>query len=85
MGIPQFFGHLSLPGIDPLWEDVPNSVKDELLEFIEEGGAELGERCFWYDVQTKRCKHHKYRPQICRDFEIGNPHCIRLRIDHGIK
>ena len=85
MGMPQFFGHLALPGMDPIWETVPGDVKDELLEFIDEGGAELGVPCFWFDTKSKLCKHYEYRPQICRDFEMGNPHCVRLRFQHGIK
>jgi len=85
MGVPHFFGHLNLPGIDPIWKTVPPDIKNELQEFIDDGGAELGEPCFWYDSKNKSCKHYEHRPQLCRDFEMGNPHCLRLRRQKGIK
>lgn len=40
--------------------------------------------CLWLDPFTRKCKHHEHRPQVCRDFEVGNVHCITLRKDVGL-
>ena len=81
MGVPYLYGP-SQKDQDPNWASVPESVKAELDQFIKEGGAELGEPCYWYDAAKKNCKHHLCRPQICRDFELGSQRCINLRIHH---
>jgi Fe-S-cluster containining protein len=43
-----------------------------------------GEPCVWYDAQTKRCRHHQWRPDICVEFKIGGDHCRRRRREEGI-
>jgi Fe-S-cluster containining protein len=53
----------------------------ERCRFKREG--EMGP-CSWYDPETRRCKHHELRPQICRDFEPGSEDCLRFRAEHGI-
>lgn len=40
--------------------------------------------CLWYDEATRRCKHHEYRPDCCREFEIGGDDCRRVRELVGI-
>ena len=35
--------------------------------------------CTWLDLETRMCKHHQYRPNVCRDFETGNPECLQWR------
>lgn len=35
--------------------------------------------CVWLDLNTKRCRFHEHRPQICRDFEIGCKGCRSWR------
>lgn len=37
--------------------------------------------CSWLDHVTRKCKHHDIRPGVCRDFEVGNVHCVSLRRD----
>ena len=35
------------------------------------GGPDRGAEelpCFWYDAATKRCKHYRWRPNVCRDY-----------------
>lgn len=41
--------------------------------------------CLWYDAETRRCKHHKHRPTICRDFEVGSADCLFVRNLYGIQ
>lgn len=52
--------------------------------FNREGWPCNGEPCVWYDAETKRCRHHEYRPDICRDFEVGGEDCRRVRRLRGI-
>jgi Fe-S-cluster containining protein len=34
-------------------------------------GHEEALPCFWLELETKRCKHYKYRPEVCRDHFCG--------------
>lgn len=36
--------------------------------------------CIW--LHEGRCRHHEWRPQICRDFIVGGPGCRRWRKDY---
>ncbi len=40
--------------------------------------------CVWLDRATGRCKHHKFRPMICRDFKVGSDDCLRIRAGAGL-
>ncbi len=40
--------------------------------------------CIWYDPRTRGCSHYEYRPQVCREFEIGSPDCLEFREMHGV-
>lgn len=86
MGHPHFFWRPDAAGgVDPHWEGVPAHLKEELQQYIE--GLEdidLGQPCIWYDRDKRRCRHYEHRPQMCRDFETGNPHCLRMRFEQGI-
>ena len=82
MGVPFYYGP-SRPEVDPFWNAVPAEVRADLQTFIDEGGAELGTPCYWFDAASKSCKHHPYRPKICRDFELGSSRCINLRREKG--
>ena len=42
-------------------------------------GQEPPGPCVWYDAARQRCRHYEWRPQICRDFEIGSPSCLSDR------
>lgn len=37
------------------------------------------EPCVWLNRGTGKCKHHKFRPDICRNFEVGSENCLRRR------
>ncbi len=45
---------------------------------------DLGLPCLWYDTETKRCKHYEHRPQVCRDFQPGEPQCNEWRVELGL-
>ena len=42
-------------------------------------GQEPPGPCLWYDATTHGCRHYQWRPQICRDFEVGSPSCLADR------
>lgn len=42
-------------------------------------GQEPQELCFWYDCETRQCKHYDWRPQVCRDYEFAGRECLELR------
>ena len=63
----------------------PRNLPQELVDEINLHfagllrGQEPQESCLWFDQQTRRCKHHEYRPQVCCDYELGGPECLRIR------
>lgn len=66
----------------------PQGLPDELIREIDEHfmglyrGQEPQERCLWFDAQARRCQHYEWRPQICRDYELGGTGCLILRGAH---
>ena len=48
------------------------------------GPSSDGMPCCWFDQQTKRCRFHEFRPEICRQFEVGSEACLSHRRDRGI-
>ena len=69
------------------WHELPSDLKKEWLEFVE--GYTLPDYgdtpetfdgpCFWFDMETRMCKNHLHRPNVCRDFETGNAECLEWR------
>ncbi len=60
---------------------LPQHLIDEIDEqFLGLGrGEEPQALCFWYDADTHRCRHYEWRPQICRDYELGGSACLAER------
>jgi Fe-S-cluster containining protein len=64
------------------WHRLPAHLRTELEEFVENYLVAEGEPdppCFWLDMNTRLCKHHKYRPRVCRDFAVGGRGCTEWR------
>lgn len=40
--------------------------------------------CTWFDLETKKCRFHQFRPGVCRDFEVGGESCVATRKARGI-
>lgn len=63
----------------------PAGLPDELIREIDTQfaglvrGQEPQERCLWFDLETRRCRHYEWRPQFCRDYELGGTACLNLR------
>ena len=65
------------------WNNLPEDLKVGLREAIEDyrkpAAKELDGPCTWWNPETKLCRHHEHRPQVCRDFEVGSPGCLEWR------
>ena len=63
------------------WHNLPEPLKNEWKEFVAgyKKTEELDGKCFWLDPETNLCKHHEFRPNVCRDFEAGSSECRQWR------
>ncbi|MEM7455682.1 MAG: YkgJ family cysteine cluster protein [Planctomycetota bacterium] len=87
MGHPPFFWSAGMVTVDEFWVSMPADIREELqsyLNSLEDPTADVGQPCFWLDMQTKKCRHYEHRPQPCRDVEIGSPPCRTARADFQI-
>ncbi len=89
MGYPSFQYDLPSQADEVHWTNLPRSLKAELLNYIATypvpPPGELDGVCVWYDAETRRCKHHEHRPQVCRDFQIGGNDCRGWRKHFGVE
>lgn len=85
MGHPRFWQAERGAAGDSRWMDLPPELQDEIETHIRAlEDVDIGQPCIWYNAVTKQCRHYEYRPQICRDFEAGSFHCLRMRFEQGI-
>lgn len=42
-------------------------------------GQEPQGACLWFDPQSRSCKNYTFRPQVCRDYELGGRACLQRR------
>ena len=74
------------PG-EPLWHELPANLKQELEAHMAayvkpdyDGTLEtLDGPCIWLDMETRMCKNHLHRPNVCRDFDTGSKACLDWR------
>ena len=79
IGVPPFLGF-------EIYE-LPESLRDKFLAELQEfPDREMAKTpCRWYDLISKRCLQHKYRPQLCRDFEVGSESCVAMRSHFNVE
>lgn len=84
-------GYESMGDPEPHWERLvaerPNVAADlkAYSQRLWKGeGPEDGTPCYWFDPETRGCRHYEYRPDICREFELGGEGCLRARRTYGI-
>lgn len=76
------------PGFETKHPFRPVGLPQELILQIDEHfmglfrGQEPQERCLWFDAVARRCRHYEWRPQVCRDYELGGSACVALRREH---
>ena len=66
------------------WLELPQELKKALQLTIANYQKPVAEDgldgpCTWWDPETKLCRHHQHRPQVCRDFEVGSVACLDWR------
>ena len=68
----------SLVAYHDMPEDIPAGLRWEYQGYMAavRVGRAINRRdeklpCFWWDVQTKVCRHYRYRPKVCQDFYCG--------------
>ena len=77
--------YASRPGFGVPHPFRPANLPQELIEEIDfhfsglTRGQEPLERCLWFDVTTRQCRHYELRPQLCRDYELGGQACLIRR------
>lgn len=78
------------PG-ESYWHTLPKELKSEWLQFVSSYEADrklngttdsLDGPCFWFDMESRKCKHHEFRPRVCRDFEVGSEPCVEWRAEY---
>ena len=73
------------------WHELPDELKHPLLEHMRQyvrpdynGTLESFDGpCIWLDMETRQCKHHQHRPNVCRDFETGCGECLQWRREYA--
>jgi Fe-S-cluster containining protein len=65
------------------WYNLTDDLRIEWEEFVRTYQSprqgELDPPCFWLNEETRLCKHHEYRPDVCRNFDIGSSGCLDWR------
>jgi Fe-S-cluster containining protein len=69
------------------WHNLPEELRSELESFVSdyqtpnynEDPSSFDQACCWLDMETRQCKNHLHRPQVCRDFETGSRECLEWR------
>jgi Fe-S-cluster containining protein len=58
--------------------DIPQRLVDEIDAHFSGlfRGQEPQRACLWFDSAARRCGHYEWRPQVCRDYELGGPACL---------
>jgi len=51
--------------------------------YVASRGA-IDSPCPWLDAIENRCRHYDFRPDICRNFEVGSKWCSQFRELHKI-
>lgn len=72
------------PGEESVW-NVPTWMLEPVHERIRRDEHFELLPCVWLDLSTLRCRHYEFRPQACRDFEIGSTLCRLSRDDEGVE
>ncbi|TWU57071.1 Flagellin N-methylase [Rubripirellula tenax] len=78
MGYPPYLRGEDGGRVEVYWTRMPPELKREWLEYVENyqvAEGELDGPCVWFDLESRRCKHHDARPSVCRDFEVGSKGC----------
>jgi Fe-S-cluster containining protein len=88
MGYPSFVDGTGDTPAESHWVRLPESLRLELVDYQsryqQPADGQLDGPCFWLDRTTGLCRHHEYRPNVCRDFEVGCTDCLDWRKHYQI-
>ncbi len=87
MGYPPYIRPTADREGESWWYTLPETLRLEIDQVIAsyqapnyDGTVEnLDGPCCWFDLESKQCRHHLYRPNVCRDFETGSQRCQEWR------
>jgi Fe-S-cluster containining protein len=80
VNIPPFYG----PG-DPTYKSCPPKLLKEIEDYLNSPRYIDAEHpCLWLNRSTGECKNYQYRPEICRDYQVGEISCRLLRTQVGL-
>lgn len=87
MGYPPFIRPTEQREGESWWYLLPDDLRMELDQFIANYDAPVyGDSvetfdgpCCWFDLESRQCRHHQHRPNVCRDFETGSKQCHEWR------
>jgi Fe-S-cluster containining protein len=63
---------------------LPEDVRQSLLDHLTDDRRHPEGPCCWFDEYTGKCRNYEYRPQICRQFEVGSLECREWRLSYKI-
>ena len=74
------------PG-ESYWHELPDDLRAEWMAFVADyDPPDYGKDpktfdgpCIWFDMESRQCKNHLHRPNVCRDFETGSDECHEWR------
>lgn len=67
--------------------EMPSEARREIEDYLERGETEgfpFRTPCFWLD-KSGRCRWYEWRPQVCRDFQLGDWMCHYWRRKTGVE
>jgi uncharacterized protein len=67
----------SPPFVDE-FEQLPRWLAEELLAHVHGPDFDPNAGCPWLSPGGQ-CEHYDYRPNVCREFELGGEECLQLR------
>lgn len=72
------------------WLKTPKKYRELVFRYLDrlsdDDDPTNGEGpCCWLDEETQQCFAHRWRPNICRDFQVGCDECYGWRDDYGVR
>lgn len=70
--------------VPPYLDDIdfiPVELQREVMEAQKHEAEWLaqGRPCIWWEPATGMCRHHDIRPNVCREYVIGEDLCLETR------
>jgi len=75
------YGHCLGGSDEARVKQLPQKALAEIVAYKERDvcGPECEAPCIWLNLTTRRCRYYEHRPDICREFEVGDIDCLGWR------